>query len=147
LDDKGRLSIPAKIRPGDPETSRKKGIPAGNKLVVSQGFDGCLSLYPVEEWEKIQNRLQSKSFTLKDFRYVNRLLHQYTSVENIDKSGRIHLPEILRKEAGLSKDVLVIGANQTIEVWDPEIYRSYMKNFGRSLEEVAEGLFKDEPER
>lgn len=147
IDDKGRLSIPSKIRPGDEESSKKKGIPAAEKLVVTQGFDGCLSLYPEPEWEKVQQRLETKSFTQKDFRYLNRRLHQFTSVENIDRSGRILLPEILRKLANLRKEVLVIGANQTIEIWDPDRYREYMENYGRTLEEVAEGLFTDDPDR
>ena len=147
IDDKGRLSIPAKIRPGDPETSKQKGVPAAERLVVTQGYDGCLSLYPESEWKKVQQRLESKSFTQKDLRYVTRRLHQYTSVEKIDRSGRILLPEILRKLAGLSKDVLVIGANNIIEIWDPDRYAQYLDSFGRTLEEVAEGLFTDDPDR
>ncbi len=147
IDDKGRLSIPSKIRPGDEETSKHKGVPAADRLVVTQGFDGCLSLYPEKEWEKVQNRLETKPFTQKDQRYVNRLLHQHTSVEKIDRSGRILIPEILRKLTGLDKDVLVIGANQTIEVWDPDRYQKYLDTYGRTLEEVAEGLFTDDPGR
>ncbi|MCK5125781.1 MAG: division/cell wall cluster transcriptional repressor MraZ [candidate division Zixibacteria bacterium] len=147
IDDKGRLSIPSKIRPGDPETSQKKGIPAADRLIVTQGFDGCLSLYPESEWEKVQQRLETKSFAQKDLRFLNRRLHQFTSIEKIDRSGRIHIPEILRKLAGLGKEVLVLGANQTIEIWDPDQYEKYMDNYGRTLEEVAEGLYTDDPNR
>lgn len=147
LDDKGRLAIPAKVRPGDIESSTKKGIPSGEYMVVTQGLDGCLSLYPQDEWDKVQKRLETKPFTLRDFRFVNRRLHQFTSLEKIDSSGRIHIPDILRNLAGLRKEVLVIGVNQTIEVWDPERYQAYMDNYGRSLEDVAEGLFTDEPGR
>ncbi|MCP4567295.1 MAG: division/cell wall cluster transcriptional repressor MraZ [FCB group bacterium] len=147
IDDKSRLSIPSRIRPGDQDSSRKKGIPAGETMVLTQGLDGCLSLYPEEEWAKIQNRLETLSFTRKDFRYFNRRLHQHTSLVRIDKSGRIHIPDILRQLAGINKNVLVIGANQTIEIWDPDRHQAYLDNFDRTIEEVAERLFHNDSDQ
>jgi len=143
LDDKGRFSIPAKIRPGDVDVSKRKGIPPGEVMVLTEGLDGCLSLYTEEEWAKIQERLNTLSFTQKNFRYFNRRLHQNTCRVRIDRSGRIRIPEVLQKMAGLRKDVLVIGVNQTIEIWDPARYQTYLDNFGRTYEEVAERLFRD----
>jgi len=143
IDDKGRLSIPAKIRPGDSDSSNKKGIPSGERMVLTQGLDGCLSLYPAEAWEKITSRLESLSFTQRDFRYFNRRLHQHTSQVRIDKSGRILIPEILRQLAGLEKEVLVVGVNTSIEIWSPDRYRQYLENYGQTWEEVAERLFDD----
>lgn len=143
LDEKGRLSIPSKIRPGDEKSSKKKGIPAGGKMVLTQGLDGCLSLYPEEEWAKITERMESLSFTRRDFRFFNRRLHQHTSQVRIDKSGRILIPEILRKLGGLDKEVLVIGVNNSIEIWNPERYHQYLDNYGQTWEEVAERLFDD----
>ena len=143
IDDKGRLSIPSKIRPGDSDTSKKKGIPSGERMVLTQGLDGCLSLYPADAWEKITSRLESLSFTQRDFRYFNRRLHQHTSQVLIDKSGRILIPEILRQLAGLDKDVLVVGVNSSIEIWNPDRYRQYLENYGQTWEEVAERLFDD----
>ena len=147
IDDKGRLSIPSKIRPSDSDSSSKKGIPPGESMVLTQGLDGCLSLYTEDEWAKIQGRLATLSFTQKDFRYFNRRLHQHTSLVRIDKSGRINIPDILRQLAGLSKNVLVIGVNQTIEIWDPERYLSYQDNYGRTYEEVAERLFRNDSDQ
>jgi len=147
IDDKGRLSIPSKIRPGDEDSSKKKGIPPGEAMILTQGLDGCLSLYPEDEWVKIQKRLETQSFTQRDFRYFNRRLHQHTSHVRIDKSGRIHIPEILRQLAGLQKDVLVVGVYQTIEIWDPGRYQEYLDNYGPTYEEVAERLFRDDHDR
>lgn len=144
IDDKGRLSIPSKVRPGDSDSSRKKGIPAGEIMVLTEGLDGCLSLYPEEEWAKIQERLNTLSFTQKNFRYFNRRMHQFTHHVRIDKAGRINIPDKLRELAGLSKDVLVIGASQTIEIWDPVRHQKYLDDFGQSYEEVAERLFRDD---
>ncbi len=141
IDDKGRLSIPSKIRPGDSESSKKKGIPAGESMVLTEGLDGCLSLYPQDEWSKIQKRLETLSFTQRNFRYFNRRLHQHTSLVTIDKSGRINIPDKLRQLAGLKKEVLVVGVNQTIEIWDPERFETYQSDYGPSYEEVAERLF------
>ncbi len=145
IDGKGRLSIPSKIRPGDPESSDKKGIPSGERMILTEGLDGCLSLYPENEWAVVEKRLEALSFTQKNFRFFNRRMHQNSTPVNIDKSGRILIPENLRSLAGIEKDVLLIGVNKTIEIWDPTRFKEYNDNFGQSYEEVAERLFRDDP--
>jgi len=144
IDDKGRLSIPAKIRPGDPDSSKRKGIPAGEELVLTEGLDGCLSLYTMKGWQEYKSLISTQASTQRRTRYFNRRLYQNTSLVRIDKSGRINIPEKLRKLAGLDKSALVIGVDQIIEIWSPERYEAYLENFGQTYEEVAEGLRRDE---
>jgi MraZ protein len=143
IDDKGRLSIPVKIRPGTVDKSRKKRILAGEEMVLTEGLDGCLSLYPETEWEKIQARLDTLPYTQKDIRYFSRRLYQHTTLVRIDDSGRILIPDILRQVAGLQKDVLLVGVKQSIEIWDPVRYQEYHSNYGQSYEDVAENLYRD----
>ena len=147
LDEKGRLSIPARIRPGDPDSSRRKGIPAGEELVLTEGLDGCLILYTVKGWEDYKALVGSLSTNLRRTRYFKRRLYQNTSLVRIDNSGRILVPENLRSLAGLDKEVLVIGVEQTIEIWNPEKYSAYLENYGQSYEDVAEELHKDDSNR
>ena len=148
IDEKGRLSIPSKIRLGKADSQKKKkthrGIPAGEMMVLTQGLDGCLSLYPEDEWAKIEKRLDTLPFTQGDFRYFNRRLHQYSSHVRIDSAGRILIPDPLRQLVGLQKEVLVVGVNQSIEIWDPAHYQAYLDNYGRTYEEVAERLFRND---
>ena len=144
IDDKGRLSIPAKIRPGDPDSSKRKGIPAGEELVLTEGLDGCLTLYTMMGWEAYKALIGNQSSTQKKTRYFNRRLYQNTSLVRIDRSGRINIPEKLRRLAGLDKAALVIGVDQTIEIWSPERYEAYLENFGQTYEEVAEELRRNE---
>lgn len=147
IDEKGRLSIPSKIRLGKADPQKKKtrrGIPAGEMMVLTQGLDGCLSLYPEDEWAKIEKRLDTLPFTQGDFRYFNRRLHQYSSHVRIDSAGRILIPDPLRQLVGLQKEVLVVGVNQSIEIWDPAHYQAYLDNYGRTYEEVAERLFRND---
>ncbi len=144
VDDNGRLSIPAKIRPGDPDSSKKKGIPAGEELVLTEGLDGCLILYTLKGWEDFKTLISTQSATQKRTRFFNRRLYQNTSLVRIDKSGRILVPEKLRKLAGLGKSVLVIGVDQTIEIWSPDRYEIYLENYGQTYEEVAEELRRNE---
>lgn len=144
IDDNGRLSIPARIRPGDPDSSKKKGIPAGEELVLTEGLDGCLTLYTLKGWEDFKTLISTQSTTQRRTRYFNRRLYQNTSLVRIDRSGRILIPEKLRQMAGLGKSVLVIGVDQTIEIWSPDRYEAYLENYGQTYEEVSEELRRNE---
>ncbi len=138
MDSKGRFALPAKLR----SIADDDGKPLLNgQIVLTKGLEGCLSLYPDAEWQQIQDRLSSLSFTQKDFRYFSRRFYSAATTVSMDRNGRILIPSHLMKEAGLRKELLVIGVNRTIEVWNPERYEYYLEQFAGSYEEVAERLF------
>lgn len=144
LDSKGRFPLPAKLRT---VSGPKKGSLLDGDLILTKGLEGCLTLYPLSEWEDVQSRLSTLNFTQKDFRYFSRRFYSAASTVSPDKSGRILIPSHLIAEAKLDKDLLVIGVNRWIEIWDPNRYGFYLEQYAGSYEEVAERLFtgNDQP--
>jgi len=138
LDDKGRFALPAKLR----NVSGPTGQPLldGN-LVLTKGLDGCLALYPELEWADIQKRFSSLSFTNKNFRFFSRLFYAMATPVRPDRSGRILIPSYLIKEANLNKELLVLGVNKWVEVWDPHQFEEHKNAQDMTYEDVAERLF------
>ena len=138
MDDKGRFGLPAKLR----TVADSKGKPyLENDLILTKGLEGCLTLYPGGEWQDIQERLSSLSFTQKDYRFFSRRFYSSAAAVSPDRSGRILVPSHLIEEAGLKKELLVIGVNNWIEIWNPERFEYYLQQYSGSYEEVAERLF------
>lgn len=135
-DEKGRISLPAKLRP-----SSQLGVNEPDSFILTKGLDGCLALYPQKQWDTIQQRLDSLNFTRKDFRYFSRLLHSMAVLVTLDRQGRLLIPSHLQEEASLQKEILIIGAYRWVEFWNPGIYGQYLEKYGQSYEEVAEKLF------
>jgi MraZ protein len=138
LDEKGRFALPAKLR-GVMGPSEEPLL--GREAVLTKGLEGCLSLYPDSEWERVQNRFSSLNFTQKDFRFFSRRFYSAAGVVTPDKNGRILIPSHLIAEAGLKKELLVIGVNSWVEIWNPDRYHYYLEQFSGSYEEVSERLF------
>ena len=136
MDKKGRISLPSRLRP-----SSMKETKLSDEFILTKGLDGCLALYPENEWQLIQQRLGSLNFTSRDYRYFSRLLHSVAVNINLDRQGRLLIPSHLQKDAGLTKEILVIGVYRWIELWNPDSYRDYLSRYGQSYEEVAEKLF------
>ena len=109
LDTKGRLIIPSKFR----ET-------LGEKFVVTKGLDGCLVAYSHEEWQRIEDSLREKPLTSKDARKFMRFFFAGAANCELDKQGRILVPQTLREFAGLDKDVVLTGNLNRIEIWSKE---------------------------
>ena len=138
MDDKGRFALPAKLR-GVTDTDGKPYLEGD--LILTKGLEGCLTLYPGSEWQDIQKRLSSLSFTQKDYRFFSRRFYSSAAAVSPDRSGRILVPSHLIEEAGLKKELLVIGVNNWIEIWNPERFEYYLQQYSGSYEEVAERLF------
>lgn len=138
MDPKGRFPLPARLR--SVKGADNRSVLDGN-LVLTKGLEGSLSLYPESEWLEIQNRLSSVSFTKKNYRYFSRRFYASANMVSCDKTGRILIPAHLIAEAHLKKEVLVIGLNRSIEIWNPERYSYYLEQFAGSYEEVAERIF------
>ena len=114
LDGKNRLNIPAKFRKSlDPVNDRT--------FVLSRGFDQCLLLYPLNEWQEVETQLsQLSSIRIRDRDFVRSITRHATPVQ-FDSQGRIQIPESLIIFSGIQKDVNVIGMIKKIELWDPTI--------------------------
>jgi MraZ protein len=140
LDDKNRLTLPAALRRTQPRVkSRSKKMT--DRFVLTRGFEGGLALYPASEWMRIQEKLSDVSFTQREFRYFNRILHSEAAEVVLDLQGRIPISKNHKELAGLSRDAVVIGAGRWIEIWNPRRYKKYLAEFGMSWEESAEKLF------
>ena len=144
LDDKGRFALPAKLRVVTDE--KKKPLLSGD-LILTKGMEGCLSLYPAGEWYEIQARFSTLNFTQRDFRLFSRRFYSAAGVVSPDKNGRILIPSHLIDEAALKKELLVIGVNRWVEIWNPERYAYYLEQYAGSYEEVAERLFAGHDQR
>jgi MraZ protein len=118
LDEKGRLSLPAKLR----------SALVGTEFVLTQGIDTCLLLFPPEHWEALSKKLmeQTSLFAARARLIQRRILAPAQEVE-IDKLGRIAIPQSLREFAGLSHECVILGITKYIEIWDGEGYRAYLE--------------------
>jgi MraZ protein len=133
LDEKGRLFLPAKYRD---ELSRG--------LVITKGQERCLYVFPLPEFDRITRALRTAPVTAKSVRDYSRVFFASASDELPDKQGRITLPPALREYAGLQRDVVVIGANTRLEIWDASAWEAYLGQqedaFSDASEEVLPGV-------
>ena len=130
LDDKGRLFLPAKFR-----DELSEG------LVVTRGQERCLYVWSMEEFSKLTDRLKEVPTTNKGARDYVRMLFAGASDDTPDKQGRITLPSMLREYASLSKDCIVIGAMNRIEIWDPASWQSYSDAQEQAFADLSEEVF------
>ncbi len=128
IDAKSRLIIPSKFREV-----------LGDEFVVTKGLDGCLFVFDNTEWTAFEEKLQKlPSLTNPDVRkFVRFFMAGATSVE-VDKQGRILIPNSLKDFAGLEKDVVLIGAGSRMEIWSKERYENTVTY--DDMEEVAQQL-------
>lgn len=117
IDDKGRLSIPAKFR----EILKKK---RQNGLFLIE-FDSCLAAYPPWEWRRFEEKFRSPSLFHREFQNFLRLFYSGAIETSIDNQGRILIPPRLRERTGLRREVVIIGALNRIEIWSRERWEQF----------------------
>lgn len=127
VDEKGRLIIPVKFRDE-----------LGSEFVVTKGLDGCLFAYDLTEWRVLEEKLRALPLTNKDARAFARFMLAGAASVEIDKQGRILLPQVLRNFAGLEKDVVLIGVASRIEIWNKEKWEN--ASYDADAEELAEKM-------
>lgn len=113
IDEKGRLTIPAKFR-----------ADLASGLVVTRGIDRCLAIYPLEEWERLAGRVSALPMTDRRARAFRRLVFASASDAVPDKQGRMLIPPRLREYASLDGEAVVTGLDTYIEVWNPDAWAS-----------------------
>ena len=135
LDEKGRILFPSKLR------NELFGENEKNVLIVTQSFDHCLWLYTLEEWKTLSSRImETASPFSKQNRLVLRTLIAPAQEVELDKAGRLSIPQSLREYAGLSKDCVILAINKYMELWDAETYSRYLEENDEDLKDAAEAL-------
>ena len=130
IDDKNRLTLPAKFR---------ERFAGGG--VVTRGLDGCLYLYSREEWERlVESRLAELDPLAEEGRLMQRYFFSAAAEAEPDKQGRIMLPAALAEHARLGREVVVAGVYDHLEIWDRAAWREHLKQVEGSAHHVAERL-------
>jgi MraZ protein len=134
LDEKGRVSIPSRFR----EVLNHR---YNCKLILSRWFDGCLALFPYDEWVKIANKLrETTSFTQSQGRKLQRLFFGSAIECSLDKQGRLMIPQRQRQMANINRHVVLIGMVDKIEIWSKELMDRYNEEMEQTLEDLAETI-------
>jgi MraZ protein len=130
IDDKNRLTLPAKFR-----SRFAEGI------VVTRGMDGCLYAYPRADWDRVvRARMEELDPLSQEGRRMQRFFFSGAAEGELDKQGRLALPAALIDHAKLGRDVVVAGVNDHLEIWDRAAWRKELAEVEGSAEHVAERL-------
>jgi MraZ protein len=130
LDEKGRLSLPARLRAELPSS-----------LILTRGVDTCLWLFVPEEWDDLSKKiLTSTSLFQARSRLIQRRIIAPAQEVEVDKLGRISIPQSLRDWANLSKECVILGISRYAEIWDSQKYQSYLAENQSEFLSAAEEL-------
>lgn len=127
LDAKGRLIVPSKFREQ-----------LGDEFVVTKGLDGCLFVYPLSEWTKIEEKFRDIPLTTKDARKFARFFFAGAASCEVDKQGRALIPNVLREYASIEKEVVSVGVLNRVEIWDKDKWQE--TNSYDDMDEIAEHM-------
>jgi MraZ protein len=129
LDDKNRLTLPAKLR-----GAFEDGV------VVTRGLDGCLYAYPRPAWAQLAERIQELDPLAEAGRKMRRHFFSGAANGELDKQGRLVIPTSLLESAGIRREVTVAGVYDHLEIWDRAKWRTQLHEVEGSAEDVAERL-------
>lgn len=129
IDDKNRLSLPARFR-----------AEMGKKVVVTPGLDGCLFVFTLKQWEKISGKLGESSLLQGDTRSFNRYMLGGAAEAEVDSLGRVLIPDFLRERATLKEKVAIVGVQSRVELWNDKKWQEYKRGVEGQADTLAEKL-------
>ena len=129
IETKGRLIMPAKFR-----------SELGQQFVITRGLDGCLFGYPMESWMALQEKLKQLPLAKKDARKFTRFFYSAATEVEIDKQGRVNIPQNLIDFAKIDKECRVIGVSDRIEIWSSDQWDSFAEEAEEDFEAIAEEM-------
>ena len=131
LDEKGRLLVPTKLR----------SEIAGDTVILTKGVDRCLWLFSNPKWEVFSKTVQESvgMFSQRDLMIQRRIIGSAMELE-VDKAGRIGISSLLREHAGLTKDCVVVGIRNYLEIWDEAAYMAYQKMLDEQMSSLVGDL-------
>jgi len=130
IDDKNRLTLPAKFRQA-----------FADGIVLARGIERCLTAYPRDQWAaSVESRLRELDPLSREGRLMQRYFYSGAAEAELDKQGRVMVPSALGDYAGLGKEVVVAGIHDHLEIWDRAAWRAHLDEIEGSAEDVAERL-------
>lgn len=129
LDNKGRIIMPSKFRED-----------LGDEFVITKGLDGCLFVYPKNEWKILEDKLKTLPLTNRDARAFVRFFFSGASECTLDKQGRVLIPANLREHSKLEKNAVIIGVATRLEIWSEEQWNNYTDDDNLSYDSIAEKM-------
>jgi MraZ protein len=136
LDSKSRFLLPAGLR-------KQLDPSADEQFVLNRGFEGCLVLYPVNEWEKISARLKGLNLFVAKNRAFYRQFHNGATAVGLDGNGRVLVPKSLMKYAGIDKEAVLFAYADRIELWAKNRYDEIMNQDADAFAALAEEVMGD----
>ena len=136
IDAKGRISIPARLR-------KYVSPDANDTFVLTRGSGKCINIYPMNYWnELVASKLDKlNTFDTKDAIFM-RMFLQEAAEDKFDSQSRLLVPKKLIDFAEIEKDVVILGMNKYIEVWNPKLYEEYLKEIEEPYETIAKEVMK-----
>lgn len=132
IDEKGRIIIPSKFRDE-----------LGDSFIITRGIENCLFVYSMDNWNKICDKLNSLPFTKKDARVFNRFFMSGATSVELDKQGRVNISSPLIQYANISKDCVIIGTGDRLEIWSQEDWALFFNSSKDNMSDIAENLFNE----
>jgi len=129
LDAKGRVIIPSRLREN-----------LGDCFVVTRGLDHCIFVYPLTEWDLMEQKLKKLPLTNKNTRAFSRLMLSGAMEVEVDGQGRVLIPQYLREHAGIERDMMIVGVGSRVEIWDEDKWKSYYVEADSNYEQLAEEM-------
>ena len=136
IDTKGRIALPAKMRKYvNPE--------ANDTFILTRNSAKCIDIYPMDTWKELAAERLNKlnHFDPKEAMFI-RMFLQEAAEDNLDSQSRLLIPKNLIEYAEIKNEVFILGAVKKIEVWNPDVYESYIKENLQSYEEIAKDVMK-----
>jgi MraZ protein len=129
IDDKGRVAVPARFREE-----------IGEGLIVTRGFDRCLQAFPRPIWQNLSQRVSALSMGNEESRQLRRLLFSSAAEVEVDRQGRILIPQNLREYAGLAEQVVIAGMDTYFEIWSGGRWSEVQEKLDENGSSIAEQL-------
>ncbi|MBI2080856.1 MAG: division/cell wall cluster transcriptional repressor MraZ [candidate division NC10 bacterium] len=132
VDDKGRLSIPSRFRE---ILARRR-----QRMLILTDVDSCVAAYPLDEWRQLEDRIRKQSTLQKDVRAFLRIFYSGATESPMDGQGRILIPPHLRERTGLTREVMIIGVLNKMEIWSKARWEEFLARSPVTFEDVAARL-------
>ena len=130
LDQKNRLTVPAKFR-----AALAEGV------VLAKGIDPCVELWPPKDFDaRMESALAGRNPLARETRRLSAFFSANSNDAELDSAGRVGMPSFLAEHASLTKDVVVIGAGDHIQVWDRKAWDDFNASLAGEVEQITENL-------